>query len=85
MAFQRKVSKVTTAFYFDKSLQAHDLAIDESSFTGESIPIYKSIDLQTDSSSKIKGSTQKNVAFMGTLVTTGHGKVSLLLILSIKM
>lgn len=55
-------------------IEAHDLAIDESSFTGESVPIYKSIDLQSNSSSKKKGSTQKNVAYMGTLVTTGHGK-----------
>lgn len=75
---------MTSPFYFDKSLQAHDLAIDESSFTGESVPIYKSIDLQSNSSSK-KGSTQKNVAYMGTLVTTGHGKVSLMFELSIKM
>ncbi|PIK60461.1 testis secretory pathway calcium transporting ATPase [Apostichopus japonicus] len=52
--------------------EAHDLAIDESSFTGETKASYKTTNVQPDKSKK--RSTQKNVAYMGTLVTNGHGK-----------
>ncbi|PIK38892.1 hypothetical protein BSL78_24268 [Apostichopus japonicus] len=52
--------------------EAHDLAIDESSFTGETKASYKTTNVQLDTSKK--RSTQKNVAYMGTLVTNGHGK-----------
>ena len=51
--------------------EAIDLAIDESSFTGETEPAQKSTAplLKADDNSS-KG----NIAFMGTLVRCGHGK-----------
>jgi Ca2+-transporting ATPase len=51
------------------------LNIDESSFTGETEPAVKHIDLiqQSDSSKNIN--KRKNISFMGTLVKKGHGKV----------
>lgn len=53
-----------------------DLAIDESSFTGETEPAQKF----TAPMLKTNGnSTKKNVAFMGTLVRCGSGKVMLIL------
>lgn len=49
-----------------------DLAIDESSFTGETEPAQKSTAplLKAD-----EHSSKGNIAFMGTLVRCGHGKV----------
>lgn len=53
--------------------EAIDLAIDESSFTGETEPSQKS----TAALLKTNGiSSKKNIAFMGTLVRCGNGKVS---------
>jgi Ca2+-transporting ATPase len=53
-------------------LQAIDLAIDESSFTGETEPAAK----MTTPMLKTNGHTsKKNIAFMGTLVRCGNGKV----------
>ena len=58
----------------DYLLQAFDLAIDESSFTGETEPASKSTD--PVQFAKTNGVTQrKNIAFMGTLVRCGNGKV----------
>lgn len=55
--------------------EATDLAIDESSFTGETEPAQKS----TAPLLKTNGLTSKrNIAFMGTLVRCGNGKVNLL-------
>jgi hypothetical protein len=52
--------------------QAIDLAIDESSFTGETEPAAK----MTAPVLKTNGLTsKKNIAFMGTLVRCGNGKV----------
>lgn len=52
--------------------EAIDLAIDESSFTGETEPSQKS----TAPLLKTNGhSGKKNIAFMGTLVRCGNGKV----------
>lgn len=52
--------------------EAIDLAIDESSFTGETEPAQKS----TAPLLKTTGhSAKKNIAFMGTLVRCGNGKV----------
>jgi Ca2+-transporting ATPase len=52
--------------------EAIDLAIDESSFTGETEPAHKS----TAPLLKTNGnSAKKNIAFMGTLVRCGNGKV----------
>ncbi|CAI8016880.1 Calcium-transporting ATPase type 2C member 1 [Geodia barretti] len=49
-----------------------DLEVDESSFTGETIPSRKSTLPQ---SAACKGVSQlKNIAFMGTFVCSGHGK-----------
>ena len=51
-----------------------ELAIDESSFTGETEPVLKSTDMEPKKvSSRI--SERRNVAFMGTLVRCGRGKV----------
>lgn len=54
---------------------AIDLAIDESSFTGETEPSRKSTDVlaQVPGSGK-NHSSMRNIAFMGTLVRSGHGK-----------
>lgn len=52
--------------------QGNDLAIDESSFTGETEPSIK----DTQVVLKPNGhTTMKNIAFMGTLVRCGNGKV----------
>lgn len=53
--------------------EAIDLAIDESSFTGETEPASKII---TPSINADRHSTKQNIAFMGTLVRCGNGKVS---------
>lgn len=52
--------------------EAIDLSIDESSFTGETEPAQKHIAplLKTNGHS-----VKKNIAFMGTLVRCGNGKV----------
>lgn len=53
-------------------LQANDLAIDESSFTGETEPSIKDINVVL----KPNGHTSmRNIAFMGTLVRCGNAKV----------
>ena len=51
-----------------------DLAIDESSFTGETEPSMKTTDIipNTDIQNL---SHRRNIAFMGTLVKSGYGKV----------
>lgn len=52
------------------------MAIDESSFTGETEPRAKNTAPQTKQ--KSNGITdRKCIAFMGTLVRCGHGKVSI--------
>jgi hypothetical protein len=51
-----------------------DLNIDESSFTGETEPSVKHIDLIPQDNSK-NINKRKNIAFLGTLVKKGHGKV----------
>ena len=48
-------------------IEAIDLTIDESSFTGETEPCHKK-------SESIRTDQNSNVAFMGTLVRCGHGK-----------
>lgn len=50
-----------------------DLDIDESSFTGETLPSRKHTHPQSVVRNDI--SQLKNVAFMGTFVCSGHGKV----------
>ena len=54
--------------------QAVDLAVDESSFTGETTPSHKHTQQQSAAHSDI--SQLCNVAFMGTFVCSGHGKVA---------
>lgn len=55
--------------------EAIDLSIDESSFTGETDPAKKSVDVlaQVPGSGK-NHSSMRNIAFMGTLVRNGSGK-----------
>ncbi|XP_033646703.1 calcium-transporting ATPase type 2C member 1-like [Asterias rubens] len=57
-----------------RMFEAVDLAIDESSFTGETKPSYKIV--QPVNSMKGNGTThtRKNIAYMGTLVRCGHGR-----------
>ena len=66
---------VGTSYFFS---QAYDLAIDECSFTGETEPSPKRV----DALSKVKDNgiaDRHNLAFMGTLVRVGNGKVRLVL------
>ena len=63
----------------DVDFQAVELAIDESSFTGETEPVIKSTDVEPKKVTN-RISDRKNVAFMGTLVRCGRGKVSLSLL-----
>ena len=66
---------VGTSYCFS---QAYDLAIDECSFTGETEPSPKRV----DALSKVKDNgiaDRHNLAFMGTLVRVGNGKVRLVL------
>ena len=56
-------------------LKAYDLSIDECSFTGETEPAPKRV----ESISKVTGNgitDRHNLAFMGTLVRCGNGKVA---------
>ncbi|XP_072168987.1 calcium-transporting ATPase type 2C member 1-like [Diadema setosum] len=53
-------------------IKAVDLAVDESSFTGETKPSHKTIQAQSKTSSG-KRTTMKNIAYMGTLIRNGHG------------
>ena len=59
------------------ALQAVDLKIDESSFTGETEPASKMIEVVPPSKTSGGISQRKNIAFMGTLVRCGRGKVGL--------
>lgn len=56
-------------------LQAVDLKIDESSFTGETEPASKIVEVIPPSKASGGISQRKNIAFMGTLVRCGRGKV----------
>ena len=53
-----------------------DLEVDESSFTGETTPSRKHTQPQTAAAAHSDISQLKNVAFMGTFVCSGHGKVT---------
>jgi Ca2+-transporting ATPase len=55
--------------------EAVDLSIDESSFTGETEPFTK---ISEPSIYASDGTSVKNVAFMGTLVRCGTGKVRII-------
>lgn len=55
--------------------EAIDLSIDESSFTGETEPSKKNVDVMSHVPGSGKNhSTMRNIAFMGTLVRCGSGK-----------
>ena len=60
--------------------EAVDLNIDESSFTGETEPSAKFTDAISQSDAATNIIKRKNIAFMGSLVKNGHGKVLLLFI-----
>jgi len=53
-------------------IETQGLRIDESILTGESVPVEKTIDVGEDTQIRIH---QKNIAFMGTLVVLGRGKI----------
>lgn len=53
--------------------ESHELAIDESSFTGEVEPVQKT-DQPVQTSNHGTVANLRNVAFMGTLVRSGHAK-----------
>ncbi|XP_078365360.1 calcium-transporting ATPase type 2C member 1-like [Oculina patagonica] len=55
-------------------IEAIDLKIDESSFTGETEPASKTTETIPPSKSNGGISQRKNIAFMGTLVRNGRGK-----------
>lgn len=55
--------------------EAIDLSIDESSFTGETEPAKKSSEILMNASHNKNHTNMKNIAFMGTLVRCGNGKV----------
>lgn len=52
-------------------LESHDLYIEESALTGESVPVSKKVDKISDAD--IPLGDQKNMVFMSTLVTRGSG------------
>lgn len=55
--------------------EAIELAIDESSFTGETEPSKKNVEVLIHAPGNAKNhSTMRNIAFMGTLVRSGSGK-----------
>lgn len=57
--------------------EAFDLSIDESSFTGETEPARKSVEVVLNANNTKNHASMKNIAFMGTLVRCGNGKVRL--------
>ena len=63
-------NETSDIFLYNGISQAVELAMDESSFTGETEPVQKSIEIQHE-----KSTERTNVAFMGTLVRCGRGKV----------
>lgn len=68
-------------FSRSNDLQAIELSVDESSFTGETQPANKSAEPVINTGD---GSSIRNVCFMGTLVRCGSGKVSTILALDIQ-
>ncbi len=54
--------------------EAVDLAIDESSFTGEPDPAANITDTLSATNTSGTIARRKNISFMGTLVKNGHGK-----------
>jgi Ca2+-transporting ATPase len=55
-------------------IAATDFQVDESSLTGETMPQYKTTDPIRDCSVRTPISDLHNIAFMGTLVCSGHSK-----------
>jgi P-type Ca2+ transporter type 2C len=55
-------------------IEANNLSINEASLTGESIAIYKNIDLTSALPEDTPISSHKNMVYLGTFVETGNGK-----------
>ncbi|MBI2595023.1 MAG: HAD-IC family P-type ATPase, partial [Candidatus Colwellbacteria bacterium] len=53
---------------------ANHLTLDESAFTGESLPINKTADVLKNTDSALPTAEQKNMVFKGTNVVAGNGK-----------
>ena len=68
----RHVQRVKRFYLF----QTVDLHVDESSFTGETEPVAKSIHNLSGSPRHGSQSSKTNIVFMGTLVRCGSGKVT---------
>lgn len=54
-------------------VKASHLCVDESSLTGENEPVEKSVNVVDHAFNDIPIAERHNIAFMGTLVTSGHG------------
>lgn len=56
-------------------IKANNLSIEEASLTGESVPIYKSVELpgQKSDSTRLTLGDQRTMVFRGTFIATGNG------------
>lgn len=62
-------------------IEEHNLSVNESALTGESVPVHKvvtlpkTIDIPTTKTASVPLGDQKTMVFRGTFVTAGYGKV----------
>jgi Ca2+-transporting ATPase len=54
-------------------VEVNGLQVNEAPLTGESVPVNKTVDALTDAEKNLPPADQKNLAFMGTAVTSGDG------------
>jgi calcium-translocating P-type ATPase len=55
-------------------IESEGLQVNEAALTGESVPASKSSEVMDDAESDLPPADQKNMAFMGTAVTSGRGR-----------